>query len=178
MASPTLRRAASSHLHRAAAPRVATHRSLVRLIAAYAAISLVPIIILGLILAWSYRTEARQRGLAEGQSEAVLVARTAVEPLLSGRPLSDGLSAGEKASMEDLVSRAIKEHEILRLRLHELKIDRSFIGDMLVNPAHAAIVRSIVDLGHSLHLHVVGERVESNGVWESLRASGCGAAPG
>jgi len=82
------------------------------------------------------------------------------------------------ASDDDRHHAETREHEILRLRLHELKIDRSFIGDMLVNPAHAAIVRSIVDLGHSLHLHVVGERVESNGVWESLRASGCGAAPG
>jgi len=82
------------------------------------------------------------------------------------------------ASDDDRHHAETREHEILRLRLHELKIDRSFIGDMLVNPAHAAIVRSIVDLGHNLHLHVVGEGVESNGVWESLRASGCDAAQG
>ena len=43
--------------------------------------------------------------------------------------------------------------------LHELKIDKGFVGDMHVNPAHAAIVRSIIDLGHNLGLRVVGEGV-------------------
>ena len=43
------------------------------------------------------------------------------------------------------------------LPIRELKIDRGFIGDMLVNPAHAAIVRSIVDLGHDLQLRVAGD---------------------
>jgi predicted signal transduction protein with EAL and GGDEF domain len=45
--------------------------------------------------------------------------------------------------------------------LHELKIDKSFVLDLLVNPAHAAIVRSIVDLGHNLGLRAVGEGVET-----------------
>lgn len=62
--------------------------------------------------------------------------------------------------------------------IHELKIDQSFISDMLVNPANAAIVRSIVDLGHSLNLRVVGEGVESDVVWEILRALGCDSAQG
>jgi diguanylate cyclase (GGDEF)-like protein len=121
MASTSLRRGSSSDSnHAAAVQHVATHRSLVRLIAAYAAISLVPIILLGLVLAWTYRTEARQRGVAEGRSEAVLIARTAVEPLLSGRPLSAGLSVAEEESMETLVRRAVGEHDILRFRLHDL----------------------------------------------------------
>ena len=64
------------------------------------------------------------------------------------------------------------------LPIRELKIDRSFIGDMLVNPADAAIVRSIVDLGHDLRLRVVGEGVESDVVWEILRALGCDSAQG
>ena len=32
------------------------------------------------------------------------------------------------------------------LPVHELKIDRSFVWDMIENPSHTAIVRSIVDL--------------------------------
>ncbi len=64
------------------------------------------------------------------------------------------------------------------LPIHELKIDRSFIGDMLVNPTHAAIVHAIVDLGHDLDLRIVGEGVESDVVWEILRALGCDAAQG
>jgi diguanylate cyclase (GGDEF)-like protein len=130
MASTSLRRGSpSGSKHPAARPHLATHRSLVRLIAAYAAISLVPIILLGLVLAWSYRTEARQRGVAEGQSEAVLIARTAVEPLLSGRPLSAGLRATESASMQALVRRAVRGHDILRFRLHDLAGDVVFSSD-------------------------------------------------
>jgi diguanylate cyclase (GGDEF)-like protein len=90
------------------------------MVATYAAISLVPVIVLGLALSWSYRSEARQRGIAEGRSEALLVARTAVEPRLNGRPLSLGLTPAEKASMQTLVGSAVRDHDILRLRLRDL----------------------------------------------------------
>jgi diguanylate cyclase len=90
------------------------------MLVSYAAISLVPVLLLGLLLAWSYRSEARQRGMAEGRSEALVVAQTAVEPRLSSRPLSQGLTPSEKASMQTLVSKAVRQHDILRLRLRDL----------------------------------------------------------
>jgi diguanylate cyclase len=117
VATRRIRAARSEH---PAAPHLATRRSMVRMVATYAAISLVPVILLGLALSWSYRNEARQRGIAEGRSEALLVARTAVEPRLMGRPLSEGLSSGERASMQALVGSAVREHDILRLRLRDL----------------------------------------------------------
>ena len=92
-----------------------------RRFAIYAAISLVPVLILGVVLAGSLRGEARQRGMAEGQSEAVLVARTAVEPLLDGRPLRRGLSTSEQAALRRLTSRAIGGRDLLRLRLRDLQ---------------------------------------------------------
>ncbi len=49
---------------------------------------------------------------------------------------------------------------------------------MLANPAHAAIVRSIVDLGHNLSLRVVGEGVETDDVFMTLREAGCDLAQG
>jgi diguanylate cyclase (GGDEF)-like protein len=85
---------------------------------------------------------------------------------------------GVKVSIDDFGCGQTSLGYLSTLPIHELKIDRSFVGDMLVNPAHAAIVRSIVDLGHNLHLHVVGEGVESNDIWEILRASGCDSAQG
>jgi diguanylate cyclase (GGDEF)-like protein len=91
-----------------------------RLFATYAVISLVPVLVLGLVLAVSLRSEARKRGLAEGRSEATLVARTAVEPLLDGRPLSRGLSIGEAAGLRRLVARAVGGRELLRLRVRDL----------------------------------------------------------
>jgi EAL domain-containing protein (putative c-di-GMP-specific phosphodiesterase class I) len=85
---------------------------------------------------------------------------------------------GVKVSIDDFGSGQTSLGYLSTLPVHELKIDRSFISDMLVNSAHTAIVRSIVDLGHNLHLHVVGEGVESTAVWEILRGSGCDAAQG
>ena len=64
------------------------------------------------------------------------------------------------------------------LPIHELKIDRTFVGDMLHNQAHAAIVRSIIDLGHNLELRVVGEGVETDLILASLQDSGCDIAQG
>ncbi len=64
------------------------------------------------------------------------------------------------------------------LPVHELKIDKSFVMDMMANPAHAAIVRSIVDLGHNLSLRVVAEGVETDDVFATLRDAGCDLAQG
>jgi EAL domain-containing protein (putative c-di-GMP-specific phosphodiesterase class I) len=49
---------------------------------------------------------------------------------------------------------------------------------MLDNPAHAAIVHSIVELGHNLGFHVVGEGVETAEVLAALASTGCDVAQG
>jgi EAL domain-containing protein (putative c-di-GMP-specific phosphodiesterase class I) len=85
---------------------------------------------------------------------------------------------GVEISIDDFGSGHTSLGYLSELPIHELKIDRSFICDMLVNPAHAAIVRSIVDLGHNLGLRVVAEGVETQEIWDRLRASGCDAAQG
>jgi hypothetical protein len=56
----------------------------IRLFVVSAALSLVPVVVLGLVMASSYKAEARRRGVAEGRSEAQLIAQTAIEPLLNG----------------------------------------------------------------------------------------------
>ena len=95
-------------------------RSPARLFAIYAVISLVPVLVLGLVLARSLRDEARERGLAEGRSEAALVAQTAIEPLLDGRQLSRGVSPAERRALRRLVGRAVGERKVLRLRVRDL----------------------------------------------------------
>jgi diguanylate cyclase (GGDEF)-like protein len=103
--------------------------STTQLIVTYALISLIPVLLLGVVLAVSYRAEARQRGLAEGKSEALLVAETAVEPRLTGRPLAQGLTAGEVASMRALADRAVGDRNVLRLRLRDLSGNVVFSDD-------------------------------------------------
>jgi diguanylate cyclase (GGDEF)-like protein len=111
------------------AKRSRTQGSLPRLFAFYAGILLVPVVLLGLLLSASYRSEAGQRGLAEGLSEARLVAQTAVEPVLDGRPLGDGISPSEQTDLERLVKHAVGNHDILRLRLRDLSGQVVFSDD-------------------------------------------------
>jgi diguanylate cyclase len=65
-----------------------------------------------------------------------------------------------------------------RLPVNALKIDKSFVIDMLKDSDLAKIVRSTIDLAHDLDLKVVAEGVETIEVWNSLLDLGCDAAQG
>ena len=60
----------------------------------------------------------------------------------------------------------------------ELKIDQSFVANLLLDEQDEVIVRSTIDLGHNLGLVVVAEGVENNEVLERLRSFGCDVAQG
>lgn len=62
--------------------------------------------------------------------------------------------------------------------IHEVKIDRSFVTDMLANPHHGAIVRSTIALAHQLRLVVVAEGVEDWTTVATLKEIGCDRAQG
>src|ERR1700736_942507 len=57
--------------------------------------------------------------------------------------------------------------------VRELKIDRSFIADIALKPRDRTIVRSTIELGHSLGLMVVAEGVEDAATLTLLRELGC-----
>jgi diguanylate cyclase (GGDEF)-like protein/PAS domain S-box-containing protein len=65
-----------------------------------------------------------------------------------------------------------------RLPIDQLKIDRSFVQDMLDTPHASTIVRSIVTLAHSMGLSVVAEGVENREQWNWLRQIGCTSLQG
>ena len=65
-----------------------------------------------------------------------------------------------------------------RLHVDELKIDKSFIMNMLADDNDEVIVRSTVELGHNLGLQVVAEGVEDAEVWQRLLPLGCDVIQG
>ena len=65
-----------------------------------------------------------------------------------------------------------------RLPVQRLKIDRSFVTDLLVDTSRATIVRSTIDLARSLNLHVLAEGVEDDRTLLALQEMRCDAAQG
>lgn len=65
-----------------------------------------------------------------------------------------------------------------RMPVDGVKIDRSFIADMLRDPDDLALTTAIIAMAHSLGITVVGEGVETAGQLDMLRERGCDRAQG
>ena len=65
-----------------------------------------------------------------------------------------------------------------QLPLDEVKIDRSFISRLLLDPQTSSIVRTAIELSHALGLDAVAEGVEDEATLERLKLLGCDRAQG
>ena len=68
--------------------------------------------------------------------------------------------------------------QLKRLPLDQLKIDRSFVRDVLTDQTDASIARTIITLGQNLDLSVIAEGVETQAQREFLERAGCHAYQG
>jgi diguanylate cyclase (GGDEF)-like protein len=87
-------------------------------------------------------------------------------------------SLGVRISLDDFGTGWSSLAHLRRLPVDELKIDRSFVSDMVGDEDDAAIVRTTVDLARSLRLRVVAEGVEDEETWTLLAGLGCDAIQG
>ncbi len=113
------------------------------------------------------RLEPRFLELELTESAVMQDAETSVQIM---RRLSD---LGLRISVDDFGTGYSSLSYLRRLPLDKLKVDRSFIREIVTSRDDAEIVRAIVSLAHSLHLKVIAEGVETAEQLAFLRSLGC-----
>ncbi|WP_049631489.1 bifunctional diguanylate cyclase/phosphodiesterase [Cellvibrio sp. pealriver] len=85
---------------------------------------------------------------------------------------------GVTLSIDDFGTGYSSLSQLKKLPVSELKIDKSFILNLDTSADDQLIVRSTIDLGHTLGLSVTAEGVESEAIKLLLRQYGCDTAQG
>ena len=80
---------------------------------------------------------------------------------------------GIRFSLDDFGTGFSSLSHLKRLPLSTLKIDRSFISDVLTDASSETIVRTVIALGQSMGMKVIAEGVESEAQRDFLLANGC-----
>jgi diguanylate cyclase len=95
------------------------------------------------------------------------------DPERAGHMLARIGEMGVGLSLDDFGTGYSSLTHLKTLPVGEVKIDRSFVGQMATNPADAAIVGSTIQLAHSLGMRVVAEGVEDEETWRRLADFDC-----
>jgi EAL domain-containing protein (putative c-di-GMP-specific phosphodiesterase class I)/ABC-type amino acid transport substrate-binding protein/GGDEF domain-containing protein len=80
---------------------------------------------------------------------------------------------GVECSIDDFGVGFSSMSYLRQFAVSEIKIDRSFVSDMLEEDAHYAIVRAVIALAHELNMTVVAEGPEDNDTVKALMDLGC-----
>ena len=100
------------------------------------------------------------------------------DPVRSKKILDNVHKMGVGISIDDFGTGYSSLAYLKQLPVNELKIDRSFVMEMLEDENDEVIVRATIDLAHNLDIKVVAEGVESLAAAQKLQELGCDYAQG
>ncbi|HRO28079.1 MAG TPA: EAL domain-containing protein [Luteimonas sp.] len=87
-------------------------------------------------------------------------------------------NGGVKVWLDDFGTGFSGLSHLRRVPVDGVKIDRSFIADVLRDPDDLALTTAIIAMAHSLGIQVIAEGVEKEGQYAILRERGCDMAQG
>lgn len=120
------------------------------------------------------RTALERSGLPAHQLELELTESHLMDsPEVAQQQLSALKALGVQVSIDDFGTGYSSLAYLKRFSIDKLKVDRSFVHNMLDDAADAAIVQAVIGLGHTLRLRVVAEGVENMPTAQALTALGC-----
>lgn len=100
------------------------------------------------------------------------------DPVRAREVLTELRSAGIPCTVDDFGTGYSSLYYLSEFPIDEVKLDRMFVGDMLVNERHRIIVRSTIALAHELGLTVTAEGVEDPATLQALVEMECDAVQG
>lgn len=108
-------------------------------------------------------------------TETVLLDRSAD---LIARSLGELSRMGIRIALDDFGTGYASLAHLKRFKIDRLKIDKSFVADLMSDPEDAIIVRTVITLAHSLGMDVVAEGIETIEQLAYLRQHGCDVGQG
>ncbi|MCE8025856.1 MULTISPECIES: EAL domain-containing response regulator [Halomonadaceae] len=100
------------------------------------------------------------------------------DPVLSLELLTRLRAQGFQLSIDDFGAGYSSMQQLVRLPFSEIKIDKAFVASALQSDTSRSVVKSIVELGHSLGLRSTAEGVEDEATLQFLDFVGCDLAQG
>jgi diguanylate cyclase (GGDEF)-like protein len=100
------------------------------------------------------------------------------DPERALRILAALAALGVTLSLDDFGTGYSSLSLLARMPVHEMKIDRSFVQGLMSDPEYAPMVRSAIDMGHSLGLKVVAEGIETKAAAGRLQEFRCDIGQG
>ncbi len=82
-------------------------------------------------------------------------------------------SLGVRFSLDDFGTGYSSLAYLQKLPLDHIKVDQSFVRDLDQNPNNAAIVETVINMGHNLNLSVIAEGVETEAELNFLKQKKC-----